>query len=106
MSTDDESSLWQATIDPTTGMAVLNGEFDFSNSTQIRAWLHDFCQTRSGNIDLDLAKVSYIDSSGLAVLIELRKHLRTQNRTIRISSASEQVRKLFSLTQIGDLFGI
>lgn len=106
MSTVDESSHWQGEGDPATGKAVLSGEIDFSNSPKVRDWLRAFCLGHTGGVILDLAAVGYIDSSGLAVLIEIRKQLKTENRTIRISAVSDQVRKLFSLTQIGDLFGI
>ena len=106
MSTVDESSHWQGEGDPASGTAALSGEIDFSNSPSVRDWLRAFCGHSNGAVTLDMAAVSYIDSSGLAVLIELRKQLKLENRSIRISAVSDQVRKLFSLTQIGDLFGI
>lgn len=106
MSAADDASHWQGEGDPTSGLATLSGEIDFSNSSDVRTWLRQFYAAASGGVTLDLSKVDYIDSSGLAVLIEARKSLKAENRSIRISAASEQVRKLFSLTQIGDLFGI
>jgi len=106
MSTVDEASHWQGEGDPVTGKATLSGEIDFSNSSEVRAWLRTFCAAENIGVILDLSNVSYIDSSGLAVLIEARKLLKAENRSIRISAVSDQVRKLFSLTQIGDLFGI
>ena len=106
MSTVDDSSHWQGMEDPATGMAVLSGEIDFSNSPAVRDWLRVFCHVHTGPVVLDLSAVQYIDSSGLAILIEIRKHLKAEARSIRISAVSDQVRRLFSLTQIGDLFGI
>jgi len=106
MSKVDDSSHWQGEGDPSTGTAVLSGEIDFTNSLAVRDWLRKFCKGYTDSVILDLAAVDYIDSSGLAILIEIRKQLKKEKRTIYISAVSDQGRKLFSLTQVGDLFGI
>ena len=62
--------------------------------------------TDSPEIVLHLAKLEYIDSSGLALFIEARKLLAETGRTIRIADISPQVGKLFNLTQLGGLFGL
>ncbi|MFP5221510.1 MAG: STAS domain-containing protein [Acidobacteriota bacterium] len=103
---DEKQTAWTATKDPATGAATIEGEVDFTNSQDVRQWLKNFCEESQGEVKLDLSKLSYIDSSGLAILIEIRKHLKGLNRTITIVAVSGQVHKLFTLTQIGELFGI
>lgn len=97
---------WSATGDVPTARARVVGEVDFSNSQDVRDWLKAFAARTSGEFVLDLSALEYIDSSGLAVLIEIRKLLRAEGRSIRIDAVSSQVHKLFSLTQIGELFGL
>jgi len=103
---DEQSTAWKAEGDAQTGIARIEGEVDFTNSMDVRQWLKDFAQSFPGELHLDMTNLGYIDSSGLAVLIEIRKLLKAKNRTIRIIGVSNQVNKLFALTQIGDLFGI
>jgi anti-sigma B factor antagonist len=103
---DEQSTAWTAKGNPENGLAAIQGEVDFTNSLAVRQWLKDFSSTFSGDMQLDLSALSYIDSSGLAVLIEVRKYLKSLNRGIRIVAVSAQVNKLFTLTQIGELFGI
>lgn len=103
---DEKLTPWTASKDPAAGTASIEGEVDFTNSLEVRQWLKEFCDETSGEVLLDLGKLSYIDSSGLAVLIEIRKLLKAGNRSIRIVAVTGQVHKLFTLTQIGDLFGI
>ncbi|MFP5238597.1 MAG: STAS domain-containing protein [Acidobacteriota bacterium] len=103
---DEQQTPWTATADPATGSARIEGELDFTNSLAVRDWLKEFSATTTGELKLDLEGLRYIDSSGLAILIEIRKFLAAQQRGVRILKVSSQVSKLFSLTQIGDLFGI
>ncbi|KAF0232626.1 MAG: Stage II sporulation [Desulfovibrionaceae bacterium] len=103
---EEKQTAWTATKDTAAGAAVIEGEVDFTNSLEVRQWLKDYCEQTQGEVKLDLAKLSYIDSSGLAILIEIRKLLKTQNRSVVIVAVSGQVQKLFTLTQIGELFGI
>jgi anti-sigma B factor antagonist len=103
---EESQTAWKASLDQERGMVLIEGEVDFTNSLDVRDWLQRHCQETPGDLHLDLSRLSYIDSSGLAVLIEIRKHLKATNRVIRIEAVSGQVQKLFTLTQLGELFGI
>uniref|UniRef100_A0A7C4AI49 Anti-sigma factor antagonist n=1 Tax=Fundidesulfovibrio putealis TaxID=270496 RepID=A0A7C4AI49_9BACT len=104
--TDDRQSPWTASGDPASGEVKITGEVDFTNSQAVRDWLKDFARTCPGEVLLDLSELQYIDSSGLAVLIEVRKAMLAGKRSLRITAATTQVHKLFDLTQIGELFGL
>jgi anti-sigma B factor antagonist len=103
---EEQQTAWKATGDEAAARVRIEGDIDFTNSQSVRDWLRDFCGRTQGELVLDLAKLAYIDSSGLAVLIETRKLLKASGRKIRIEAVTSQVHKLFSLTQIGELFGI
>lgn len=104
MSDDERKTAWKGSGDVKASLAVLEGELDFTNSIDVRDWLREFAAQSAGGLDLDLSALSYIDSSGLAVLIETRKHLKAKGRGIRIVAVSPQVKKLLDLTQLGTLF--
>jgi anti-sigma B factor antagonist len=96
--------LWTASKD--NGFITLRGEIDYSVTPDVRSFLLGAVRETSGILKLDLGNVSYLDSSGLAVLIEARRVLMMDGRGFEVTDASPQVRKLFSLTQVGILFGM
>jgi len=97
---------WTWASEARTNTATLAGEVDFTVSPQVRDRFVAFIEQTRGDVFLDLGGLSYVDSSGLAALIEGRKLLKAQGRKITITAISHQVRKLFELTQIGELFGL
>ena len=55
---------------------------------------------------VDFADASYIDSSGLGVLVSLSKKIREQGGELRLASLNEDLRTLFELTKLDTLFKI
>jgi anti-sigma B factor antagonist len=97
---------WFFEAEARTNTARIGGEVDFTVSPAVRDKLVAFIGQTRGDMFLDLGELAYIDSSGLAALIEGRKLLKGKGRKITITAISHQVRKLFELTQIGELFGL
>lgn len=97
---------WRVTTGDAPGRIVFSGEIDFSVTPTVRERLLELVGKTKKDIELDLADLTYIDSSGLALLLELRKQLAETGRSVAIRSISPQVRKLFNLTQLSDLFGL
>lgn len=85
---------------------TLGGEIDYSVTPDVRAVLMAAVNESTGALKLNLRDVKYLDSSGLAVLIETRRVLMMNGRELEVVDASPQVRKLFALTQVGILFGM
>jgi len=104
--TDPPAHTWSVTPGDTPGVVRLAGEIDFSVTPKVRERLMPYLETDAPEIVLDLSQLAYVDSSGLALFIEARNILTAAGRTIRIAAISPQVRKLFNLTQLGDLFGL
>jgi anti-sigma B factor antagonist len=84
----------------------ISGELDFTTSTKLRAALADFIKKSTGAIKLDLSELEYLDSSGLAVLIEMRKKLKAKDRDLTVTAIHPNAEKVFRLTQVAGLFGI
>ena len=59
-------------------------------------------------IDLDLSRASFVDCSGIGVLIGIRKaaRLRNSNAIIRLINPTHLLRRLMQLTRCGELFRI
>lgn len=97
---------WSLETGPNPGDVTLAGEIDFSVTPKVRTRLMEVIASGVPEITLHMAGLAYIDSSGLALLIEARKLLAESGRGIRIVEISSQVRKLLNLTQLGGLFGL
>ncbi len=82
------------------------GEVDFTGTPELREELHAFVSNTSGEVQVDLSELEYLDSSGLASLIELRRMLTKDGRSVKIIAVTEQVDRLLNLTQVKPLFGM
>lgn len=100
------TAAWTLEKGDAPGHVVLAGEIDFSSTPAVRTRLLEAMDEGAPEIVLHLARLDYVDSSGLALFIEAKKRLAEAGRTIRIADISPQVRKLFNLTQLGELFGL
>jgi anti-sigma B factor antagonist len=79
---------------------VVHGELDIVTSPLLDDALVGARRTDAASIEVDLLAVSFIDSTGLHVLI---KHAQAEGgRRVRVTKASPQVRRLFELSGVGD----
>ncbi len=87
------------------GIAVfqVTGEINIGTSQEL---LKIFEKESSGKIVVDLEKVNYIDSSGLAALVEMLKTVKSRSGGLGLAGLSDKVRSLFEITKLDKLFPI
>ena len=56
----------------------------------------------SGPITFSFAKVEYINSTGIALIVSLLARARKAKRTIRATGLSEHYREIFTITRLSD----
>jgi anti-sigma B factor antagonist len=84
----------------------LSGEVDLHHSPQLREVLLAHAEAKRPALLLDLSEVSYMDSSGLATLIEyLQRALKYKGR-FALAGASHRLRTIFDLARLGEIFAI
>ena len=81
----------------------VNGEINISTSPELRRL---FEKQPAKKVVIDLEKVTYIDSSGLATLVEMLKKTKSQGGSLGLSSMSDKVKSLFEITKLDKLFAI
>ena len=79
----------------------LEGEIDAS-SVGLLAERLDPLPSGSGDIELELGEVTFVDSSGLRVLIDAHLRATTVDRTVVMANPSSAVRRLFDISGLGD----
>lgn len=76
-----------------------SGEIDVATSPRLRTELTNLIARGASDITLQFHGVSFVDSSGLGVLVGAYKRLREDGRgQIRIVGAQPSVRKVFEIT--------
>jgi anti-sigma B factor antagonist len=84
----------------------LKGEIDLHVSPGIALSLAGLAATRRTAIVLDLTDVTYVDSSGLAVLIQCMQDVREYGGMFALVGLQENVRPIFEIARLDQVFQI
>jgi anti-sigma B factor antagonist len=84
----------------------LEGEIDLHVSPQISASLAAMIKKKPAKVVVDLAKVTYIDSSGLAVLIEAMQKVGAYGGKFALAGLQESVQPIFEIARLDQVFRI
>jgi anti-sigma B factor antagonist len=86
---------------------VLRGELDFTQASQVVAVVREAIEKhRPRAICVDLAEVSFLDSSGIGVLVQAMKAADQLHARFAVQHATEQVYDQLSLAGLVELFGM
>jgi anti-sigma B factor antagonist len=85
---------------------LLSGEIDIYTSQAFKNELNEVVNSCSGDIYMDCKELSYIDSTGLGILVSALKQLQKENNNIYICNLKENIKKLFIITGLDKLFKI
>ena len=84
----------------------LSGEIDLHASPALRAELQKCVQAKVSALLLDFNSVEYIDSSGLATLIEYVRECSHFDGRLALFGLQKKVRTIFDLVRLNELFVI
>jgi anti-sigma B factor antagonist len=84
---------------------ALDGDVDLEHSAAVRDMLLE--QVAKGrNLMVDLSAVDYIDSSGIASLIEALQSAKRNDTRLELVSVSDQAMRVLRLARLDKVFGI
>jgi len=85
----------------------LKGDVDMNTSPDVRSNLADvFKQGGSKALLINLSGVRYMDSSGIATLVEAMQNCMKQGMRLRLVEPSPPVRDVFELARLASVFEI
>ncbi len=84
----------------------VSGEVDMSNSPTVRDSLMGLVKDKVPAIVVDLGAVSYMDSSGIATLVEGLQETTSYGGKFRIAGLTDKVKQVFELARLTDVFEI
>ncbi|HXV28663.1 MAG TPA: STAS domain-containing protein [bacterium] len=82
----------------------LSGELDFHTSPALRDKLHEVIDKKMGKIVVNLKKVSYIDSSGLATFVEAFQKIKRYSGKLVLAELEPPVRSVFEIAKLDSVF--
>jgi anti-anti-sigma factor len=78
--------------------AALSGEIDLSTVEAVESGVREAIDGNNGVVALDLREVSFLDSSGLRLLLRLHKDLGDAGRRLVVVQGPRRVARVFELT--------
>ncbi len=87
-------------------ICLIEGEIDISRSPELRKFFDGLIKKNEKKVLVDFASVSYIDSSGLATLIEMYQRLKKIGGSMRCCSMNQKIKNTFEITKLHKLFEI
>ena len=84
---------------------TVSGEIDLENSGNLRQQLHEALDDNKA-VSVDMSAVNYIDSSGIAVLIESKQRAGEGSKEFKIVKPSEAVLSVLNLAKLLSFFEI
>ena len=83
---------------------VMHGRITIENSGEMRRALSQALRVKPPMISVDLSDVSYIDTSGLATLVEAVRIARRQGTRLLLVGLKDQPRYLFEIIHLDRFF--
>lgn len=93
----------------TSGDAVViqaRGDIDITGSPVLRDEIRKAQQTKPAKLVVDLEHVPYMDSSGLATLVEAMKNAKPAGTSLVLCAMHEKVRAIFEIARLDQYFTI
>src|SRR6266571_4301751 len=89
---------------PTANILTLDGEIDFHLSPEVAASLRAIVANKPKCVVVDLSKVTYLDSSGLAVLIDGMQNTQDYGGEFSLAAMQEDLRPVFEIACLDQVF--
>jgi anti-anti-sigma factor len=93
-------------VGPRVVVVEVQGDLDAARVPRVRALLEDAVSVRPQQLVVDLANCSFLDASGLTVLLDVHRRLGRVGSVLTLRGCSPRVMKLLSLTGLRRVFDV
>lgn len=87
-------------------VVAITGDIDLETSPQLRDFLKPMSSKKTPLLLLDFSGVNYIDSSGLATLIEYFQAVQDFQGKLALASLSPRVKNVFEIVRLEQIFSL
>lgn len=82
----------------------IDGNVDINEAAKLRVYLTDARTTVVEKLVIDMEKVGYIDSSGIAVFVECMRALKEEAKILEITNPNETCGEIFKIARLDKVF--
>lgn len=87
-------------------VCTAEGEININTAVQLRKDFDEIIKSNNKKVLMNFSAVSYVDSSGLATLIEMLQRLKKTGGKLRICNMDQKVKNIFEVTKLYKFFEI
>jgi len=87
-------------------VVVARGEIDVASAPELHAALNEAMGAQAGTVIVDLSAVTFIDSTGLGVLVGAEKDMREAEQHLQLVVSQPQISRLLELTGLDTVFTV
>jgi anti-sigma B factor antagonist len=87
-------------------LMTVNGDVDFSCSSELRRGIQEQIAHHPARLVIDLDGVNYMDSSGVAALVEALRAQTQAKRKLVLCNLQQRVRGIFEIARLDSVFTI
>lgn len=100
--------MLEVVVEEVSGATVVrpDGDVDLSSSKELQTALKGAMSSKPQRVIVDLAKVPYMDSSGVATLVEAMQIARKQSSALFLCAMQDRVRSIFEIARLDRVFTI
>lgn len=84
----------------------LEGSLDIYTSLDLKAALEDHVKSENPDIVIDMSKLTYIDSSGIGILIKALNYVQGLNGKLCVANLKPAIEKVFKVSGLTSYFEI
>lgn len=81
----------------------IEGELDVSCAKNFKNEVESSLEKKFSDVKIDMEKLSYIDSTGVGVIVGIMKTLRRSGKDIVLLNAKDNIKKIFKITGIDQI---
>ncbi len=95
-----------STIQNNVQVVEVDGELDFHSSPNLRQALNQLADKKTPKIIINLKKVGYMDSSGIATFVEALQKTKKYQGKLVLSEMAPAVKSVFEIAKLDSIFVI
>ena len=82
------------------------GELDLATASQLGTRLEAVVDASIGDVTIDLSQVTFVDSTGLKMLVSTQRRLRAEDRRLTVRNPCGTLLRVFEVSGLGDALNV
>lgn len=87
-------------------MITISGRLDTYHAKAFEEKIQTILQDEKSDVCIDCTELVYISSSGLRQFLTLLKHVKSTNRSIKVTNLNPEVKEIFDITGFSGIFNL